>query len=67
MEDKMLKLTDRESEVANLVATGISNSQIAAKIFLSQRTIETYVSNILRKTGLKNRTQITLWIHKIDG
>jgi DNA-binding NarL/FixJ family response regulator len=54
-------LTDREREVLGLVAHGMSNKEIAAKLFIAERTARTYVSNILGKLGLASRTQAALW------
>src|SRR4029453_10611480 len=50
-------LTRRESEVAELVARGLTNREIAAQLYLSARTVETHVANILTKLSLTTRTQ----------
>jgi predicted ATPase/DNA-binding CsgD family transcriptional regulator len=54
-------LTPREWEVAQLIAEGLSNRQIATRLVLSQRTAESHVENILRKLGFTTRTQIATW------
>jgi DNA-binding NarL/FixJ family response regulator len=54
-------LSDREWEVAMLVARGLSNRQIAAHLIVSERTIDTHVSHILRKLSLVSRAQIAAW------
>jgi predicted ATPase/DNA-binding CsgD family transcriptional regulator len=55
------KLTRRESEVAALVARGLTNSEIAAELVLSKRTVEHHIANILARLGCTNRVQIVRW------
>ncbi|HEX9098099.1 MAG TPA: response regulator transcription factor, partial [Candidatus Dormibacteraeota bacterium] len=55
-------LAKREVEVARLVAEGLSNKQIAARLFISDRTVATHVSNIMNKLGLNSRAQIAVWM-----
>ena len=50
-------LSDREAEVLRLVATGLTNAEVAGKLFLSSRTIEWYLGSIYRKVGLHSRTE----------
>ncbi|WP_194829358.1 LuxR family transcriptional regulator [Nocardia sp. XZ_19_231] len=52
-------LTRREREVHDLVATGLTNREIATHLVLSERTVETHVRNILAKLAITNRTEIT--------
>ena len=54
------ELTERENEVLSLVATGLSNGEIAAKLFLSQGTVRNTVSAILDKLDLRDRTQLAV-------
>ncbi|MFL7840260.1 MAG: response regulator [Candidatus Promineifilaceae bacterium] len=54
-------LTDREQEIATLIAQGLSNKEIAQELVLSSNTIRSHVSNILRKLKLSNRTQIAIY------
>ena len=54
-------LTRREQEIATLVAEGLSNKQIAAKLVVSERTAEYHILNILNKLGFNSRTQIASW------
>ncbi len=54
-------LTPTELRVVQFVAQGMKNQDIAEKMNVSQRTIESHVSNMLGKTGLKNRTELARW------
>ncbi len=54
-------LTDRERQVAALVAQGSSNREIAGTFFLSERTVESHVQHILNKLGFRSRAQIAAW------
>ena len=56
-------LTGREQEVATLVARGLSNREIAGRLFLSVRTVEVHVDRILTKLGFPSRTQLAAWAH----
>jgi len=55
-------LTKREREVADLVAEGLSNPQIAARLVISVRTAQGHVENILRKLGFSSRSKIAAWV-----
>jgi DNA-binding NarL/FixJ family response regulator len=55
------QLTRREQDVAALVAKGLSNSQIAAVLVISPRTVETHVEHIMDKLGCGSRAQIAAW------
>jgi non-specific serine/threonine protein kinase len=56
------ELTAREREVAELVAAGLTNPQIAAKLFLGTRTVQTHLRSIMNKLGVNNRTQVAAHI-----
>jgi DNA-binding NarL/FixJ family response regulator len=60
-------LTEREKDVLNLLGQGMSNKEIATRLFITERTARTYVSNILGKLGLASRTQAALYAveHKL--
>jgi DNA-binding NarL/FixJ family response regulator len=56
-----VELTPTELKVVQLVAQGMANREIAEKLNVSQRTIESHVSNMLNKTNLHNRTELARW------
>ena len=59
-------LSNRETDVARLVTEGLSNKEIGARLFISERTVESHVRNILTKLGFTARTQIAGWIAAQD-
>ncbi|MFZ5858885.1 MAG: response regulator [Chloroflexota bacterium] len=54
-------LTDREQDVLKLIANGLTNSQIAEKLYISENTVKGHVSNILSKLHLADRTQVAVY------
>ena len=60
-------LTEREYEVARLVAEGLDNREISAIAYLSEGTVRNNISSILSKMNLKNRTQIAVAYYKSKG
>jgi predicted ATPase/DNA-binding NarL/FixJ family response regulator len=55
-------LAKREAEVARLVADGLSNKEIGARLFISEHTVDSHVRSILNKLGCSSRAQIAAWI-----
>jgi pimeloyl-ACP methyl ester carboxylesterase/DNA-binding CsgD family transcriptional regulator len=55
-------LSKRENEVAQLLARGLSNREIAERLFLSERTVDNHVHHILAKLGFESRVQIATWV-----
>jgi DNA-binding NarL/FixJ family response regulator len=55
-------LGKRQAEVARLVADGLSNKQIGARLFISERTVDSHVRSILNKLGVNSRAQIAAWM-----
>ncbi|MBK4732148.1 response regulator transcription factor [Oxynema sp. CENA135] len=56
-----VELTPTEQKVVRLVSQGMANREIASEMNVSQRTVESHVSNMLAKTGLHNRTELARW------
>jgi predicted ATPase/DNA-binding CsgD family transcriptional regulator len=54
-------LTGREREIASLVAGGLSNREIADRLFISRRTVDAHVNHIYAKLGISSRVQLTIW------
>jgi DNA-binding CsgD family transcriptional regulator len=52
------RLTEREQAIVSLIAGGASNPEIAQELFLSRKTVERHVSNVLRKVGVRNRAEL---------
>jgi DNA-binding CsgD family transcriptional regulator len=59
-------LTERERSVARLIAAGASNPEIAQELFLSRKTVERHVSNLLRKVGVRNRAELAARVAELE-
>lgn len=58
------KFTERELEVVKAIAEGLTNKEIALRLFISEGTVKNYITSILNKTKLKHRTQIAIYYLK---
>lgn len=61
--ERLTALTDREREVADAVASGASNAEIATSLFMSEATVKAHVSRLLTKLAVANRVQVAILVH----
>ena len=61
LDPELDQLTQREKEVMRLIARGFAYKQVASKLDISIKTVETHVSAVLRKIQLSNRHELTRW------
>lgn len=66
-EDPLAHLTDRERELLDLLGEGLSNRQIADRLYLGERTVKNYVSRLLRKLDLDRRAEAAVLAAKLDA
>ncbi len=57
-------ISEREQEIISLIANGMSNKEIASELFLSEGTVRNYLSNILNKLNLRDRTQVAVFYYQ---
>ena len=57
-------VTRRELEVAQLIARGLSNKEIARSLFLSERTVDNHVQHLLNKLNFHSRAQVAAWVER---
>ncbi|MGV0745052.1 hypoxia response regulator transcription factor DosR/DevR [Mycolicibacterium sp. XJ870] len=64
--DPLSGLTDQERVLLDLLGEGLTNKQIAARMYLAEKTVKNYVSRLLAKLGMERRTQAAVFISKLD-
>ena len=64
--DPLSGLTDRERTLLGLLSEGLTNRQIAARMFLAEKTVKNYVSRLLAKLGMERRTQAAVFASKLE-
>jgi two-component system response regulator DevR len=65
-EDPLAALSAQERAVLDLLGEGLTNKQIAERMFLAEKTIKNYVSRLLAKLGMDSRTQAAVYVSKLD-
>jgi non-specific serine/threonine protein kinase len=60
-------LTDREREIAKLVTEGLGNREIAERLVLAKRTVDSHIEHIFKKLGFTSRAQVAAWVSRQDG
>ena len=65
-DDKIASLTDQERKLLDLLAQGLTNREIAGKMFLAEKTVKNYVSNLLAKMGMQRRTEAAVYAARLE-
>jgi len=63
---ELIQLTPREREVLNLIALGSTNRDIAQQLYISEGTVKTHVTHLLKRLNLRNRAQLAIYAHQIS-
>ena len=63
--DELAALTDQERRVLDLVAEGLTNRQIGERMFLAEKTVKNYVSNLLAKLGMSRRSEAAAYAARL--
>ena len=64
--DELAGLTDQERKVLELIAEGMTNRQIGEQLFLAEKTVKNYVSNLLAKLGMSRRTEAAAFAARLS-
>jgi DNA-binding NarL/FixJ family response regulator len=65
-DERMARLTDQERKILDLIAEGLTNRQIADRMFLAEKTVKNYVSNLLAKLGMERRTEAAVFAARLQ-
>jgi DNA-binding NarL/FixJ family response regulator len=66
-EDSLSSLTDQERRILDLIGEGLTNRQIGERLFLAEKTVKNYVSNLLAKLGMQRRTQAAVMVSRVHA
>ena len=64
-QERLERLTEQERKVLELIAEGLTNRQIGERMFLAEKTVKNYVSNVLAKLGMERRTEAAVFATKL--
>jgi two-component system, NarL family, response regulator DevR len=65
-DERLARLTEQERKILDLIAEGLTNRQIAERMFLAEKTIKNYVSNVLAKLGMERRTEAAVFATRLQ-
>ena len=65
-DERLTRLTEQERKILDLIAEGLTNRQIAERMFLAEKTIKNYVSNVLAKLGMERRTEAAVFATRLQ-
>ena len=66
-DDPLAALTEQERRILDLIGEGLTNRQIGERMFLAEKTVKNYVSNVLAKLGMERRTQAAAFVARLDA
>ena len=64
--ERLSRLTEQERKILDLIAEGLTNRQIGERMFLAEKTVKNYVSNLLSKLGMERRTEAAVFAARLD-
>jgi two-component system, NarL family, response regulator DevR len=64
-DERLARLSDQERKILDLIAEGLTNRQIAERMFLAEKTVKNYVSNLLAKLGMERRTEAAVFATRL--
>jgi two-component system, NarL family, response regulator DevR len=65
-DERLSRLTDQERKILDLIAEGLTNRQIGERMFLAEKTVKNYVSNLLSKLGMERRTEAAVFAARLE-